>query len=619
MNDKIMISNWARKWYYLIKKNAPNQLVTYGLDGLGNILTWDPSALTYDFLSMHFYHNDSNPDTAKNAVACYFRWMHDNVDDVWVLGETGFSGTAAGDTCLSNPEVGTDTAQYQYADFTMRRSVGCGCKGYAWWQYQEVNWNSCVSKHLGLVTSYPEQRLKPAASLFPTFSAGWPFVSCNRPNNYYDIPGYEYGNISGMVTDENSNPIQDAVVKAYTQGYHTQYTTFSNNQGQFTVFAPEDSLINHLWVSYKGYSCKKLDFYTPPTDPVVLTHINYNRWKKNWTNINYPKAGDTVLINSTDGVVVGNFCGDEAHELLVVKYSTNMAFLYRFYNDHWKQVWTGSIGNWQISSGDKFYAGDFDGDGYDELLCVQNVTNAWASVFYFESLYSGNPWTCTWTNAGSGQIGNWRYAPSDVILPGHFNDTTYCSLLFIRNSFRPTSSCQRLSFNTWVTVWQSSFYIGPPQAGVESPTRFDKYYVGDFNGDGIDELFCTQVTNGTSDMMKVLKLDTAWSALWSNNGISEGVGIYPYRGNLHVGNFDMDRADELLGVGTWATKFDLNVSNQWGWSWSTYDPGKLSDWAVNPSHRIFFLKTMTDVPDYLFVARGTPRINFEFDGYSYDP
>lgn len=105
--------------------------------------------------------------------------------------------------------------------------------------------------------------------------------------------------------------------------------------------------------------------------------------------------------------------------------------------------------------------------------------------------------------------------------------------------------------------------------------------------------------------------------VWSASSLLNG--IYPYRANLHVGNFDSDSADELLGVESWATKFDLNASNQWDWSWSSYESGKLSDWAVNPNHRIFFMKTMTDVPDYLFVARGNPRIDYQFDGYSFNP
>lgn len=31
------------------------------------------------------------------------------------------------------------------------------------------------------------------------------------------------------------------------------------------------------------------------------------------------------------------------------------------------------------------------------------------------------------------------------------------------------------------------------------------------------------------------------------------------------------------------------------------------------------MKVMTDVPDYLFVYRGIPRIDFRFDGYTFDP
>lgn len=120
-------------------------------------------------------------------------------------------------------------------------------------------------------------------------------------------------------------------------------------------------------------------------------------------------------------------------------------------------------------------------------------------------------------------------------------------------------------------------------------------------------------------MMKLIRYDNGWNTLWTNNGQSEGVGIYPYRNRLLVGNFDSDPADEILGIYTWATKFDLNINNQWDWSWSNYGSGRLSDWAVNPNHRIFFMKVMKIVPDYLFVARGNPNTNYRFDGYSLNP
>lgn len=620
VNDKIMISNWSRKWYYLIKKNAPNQLVTYGLDGINNVLFWDPSALTYDFLTMHFYHASSDPDSTGMALHTSLKWMNENVDDVWVLRETGFSGTSV-DSCDGNPLTGSEEDQLQYINFSIRMSVGCGCKGYAWWQYQDVDWKNCLENHLGLITRYPDERLKSGISPFLVFSSHYiPAYFCTEPSNYYNFYGYSSDKVHGVVKDENADPIKDALVFAWDSGYTKLYSTFTNSQGEYTINAPQDTVISLLWVSHKGYTDKKFFHANNSFESTTLTHINYNGWKKNWTNHDYPIQSDSFVVNSPDTVVVGNFCGDEAQELLVIKPFIQMAFLYRFHINHWEQIWTGAIGGWTITGIDKFCAGDFNEDGFDELLCVQNTSNALASIFHFSPQQIDNPWQYVWTNSGSGNIGNWNYQSGDIILSGHFNDSMYSSLLFIRNVFRPTALCQRMSSSSWETIWQQTIFPGFLPPDQQTPSSFDKYYVGDFNGDGIDELFCTQVTSGTTDQMKLLHYgNNTWNLLWGNNGISEGVAIYPYRAYLHVGNFDVDSADEILGVAAWTTKFDLNSSNQWEWSWSTYESGKLSDWSVNPSHRIFFQKVMTDVPDYLFVFRGNPGIDFKFDGYSFDP
>ena len=621
-NDKLLISNWSRKWYYIIKKNAPHQLITYGLDGVNNVLFWDPSALTYDFLSMHSYGASDNPIISANMVATTFKWMHDNMEDVWVLGETGFSGTT--DSCEADAQVGTEIAQYHYANRTMQKALDCGCKGYAWWQYQEVMRGNCRSNYYGIVKYYLDEGLKTAHSLFPEYSSRVPDSQCDRPPYYYKDPNYNYPNISGVVRDEYSNPIKDALVEAWSISYATKYSTFTDNQGKYTIYTPYDTVVNLVWISQKGYTDVNIFTKKPLPDTTTLTHINFNRWKKNWTNINYPVTGNTPEINNTDKIVVGNFCGDEAQELLVVRISTHTAKLYKFNVHHWEQIWTGAIGGWSITSIDKYYAGDLDGDGYDELLCVQNKTNTWADIYRYNPQQSNNPWQYVWTNSGNGQIGSWTYQSNDIILPGRFTDSTFCSLMCIRKNGKQTAAmCQRLSSGSWGSLWSASNLFNPVHIGSWEVSDFDKYHVGDFNGDGIDELFCTQITNGTSDRMTLLQYNTSWNTLWTNNGISEGVGIYPYRAHLHVGNFDSDRADEILGIGSWATKFDFNTSNQWDWSWSTYDSGRLSDWSVTPSDRIFFMKVMTDVPDYLFVSKwiSIPIIPdiYLFSAYSYDP
>ncbi|MBQ5993893.1 MAG: carboxypeptidase regulatory-like domain-containing protein [Bacteroidales bacterium] len=620
-NDKIMISNWSRKWYYTIKKNAPNQLVTYGLDGLNNVLFWDPSALTYDFLTMHFYYKSKDPDSSSMALHTSLKWMNENIDDVWVLGETGFSGTSI-DTCLGDPLTGSEEDQLQYINFSIQMSVGCGCKGYAWWQYQDVGWGKCFGNNLGLLTRYREERFKSNYSPFLIFSSPYiPSYLCTRPGNYYNFYGYSYEKVHGVVKNENSNPIKDALVLGWSNSNKTKYSTFTNSQGEYTIYAPKDTAISLVWISQKGYTSPFFFHINNPLENTTLTRINYNGWKKNWTNHDYPIQGDNFVVRSPDTVVVGNFCGDEAQELLVVKPLSQTASLYSFHINHWGLIWAGIIGNWQIGNNDKFYACDFNGDGIDELLCIQNTFgNSWANIYHYDSQHPNSPWQYVWTNMGNGQIGNWNYAPGDVILSGHFNDSTYCSIICIRNQGHLKNAlCQRLYSSSWTTYWTSTSLPNETYIGSWILGNQDKYYVGDFSGDGIDELLCVQATNGTSDKMTLMQYNASWSTLWSNNGISEGVDICPYRANLHVGNFDSDRADELLGINSWATKFDLNSSNQWNWSWSTYESGKLSDWAVNLEHHAFFMKTMTDVPDYLFVFRGNPRIDFKFDGYSFDP
>ena len=91
--------------------------------------------------------------------------------------------------------------------------------------------------------------------------------------------------------------------------------------------------------------------------------------------------------------------------------------------------------------------------------------------------------------------------------------------------------------------------------------------------------------------------NSSWNTLWSNSG-DNTVGIYPYRNQLVIGNFDFDDKDEILGIYTWATKFDFD-NNSLNWSWST-GASTLSDWDVNYNANCFFMHTIEKAPDYLF-------------------
>lgn len=558
VNDKLLVSNWSRKWYYIIKNNAPRQLVSYGLQKPSTVITWDPSALTYDFLSLHLYHPSNDSSESQNAISSYLKWYHNNYNDIWMIAETGFSGTNDSITHWDET-TGTEHAQYDFADFIMQRSLDCGCKGFSWWQYQDVEWcynHPFFENHLGLLTYYPIQRRKIITNLFPTFfqrtQSG---ANCTQPINYYNINHYTHSSITGIIEDQNSNPLPDAIVFAWDSSWGKYYCTFSDNFGNYNLFTDTDTTLPRVCVSHYGYNTVCFTPHGTQQPTKLLQKINYNHWKKNWTAINYPCPNPFPVITNSDTLLVGNFTGDSADELVHIDFSNHSATLYDFNIDHWRELWTGNLGGWNLLGGDKFCVGDFNGDGIDEILCVQNLDNGWADIYQFDNTSQTNPWIYQWTNAGNGYIGTWQIKQGDVFIGGKFNDVVNYSLMCIDKNTRCKSMLQNLSTSGWNSLWSNVSWIGE-----WCIRNIDKYYKGDFDGDGKDELFCVQTTNGDSDWMTLLRYNSSWQRCWSNDGVSYGIGIYPYRNKLIVGNFDADVNDEILGIHTWATKFDFNLS-----------------------------------------------------------
>ncbi len=97
----------------------------------------------------------------------------------------------------------------------------------------------------------------------------------------------------------------------------------------------------------------------------------------------------------------------------------------------------------------------------------------------------------------------------------------------------------------------------------------DIFYSGDFDGDRTQEMLIVSYAGSSNDYMDVVKyINGEWISLWSNNG-SSSPGIYPYRNNLIVGDFDGDGKDEILGNDNWTTLFKFS-NNNWQWAWSDY-------------------------------------------------
>lgn len=166
---------------------------------------------------------------------------------------------------------------------------------------------------------------------------------------------------------------------------------------------------------------------------------------------------------------------------------------------------------------DNLIVGDFDGDGKEEVL-GWGKTRKWMTSFE----WNGTKWKWKWSNYGD------------------------------------------LSLDSY----KARFSLIP----------------GDFDNDGKTELVGYN-PNGPNDEMLMLDYQ------WYDKGTKWGMGfkptiisntaLYPYRDHLHVGDFNGDGNDELLGWKGWITTFKYNPTlEKFDWKFSE-EHGDLDEFQVN--------------------------------------
>jgi hypothetical protein len=260
-------------------------------------------------------------------------------------------------------------------------------------------------------------------------------------------------------------------------------------------------------------------------------------WQWQWGS----GAGQIGLwnMNNGDQYIAGDFDGDGQDELLAVS-TTGWAHLMKFTGSGWQWMWgtgpNGQIGLWNIHAGDKFIAGDFDGSGRDELLAVS--TTGWAHVMKF----TGSGWQWMWGTGPNGQIGLWNIHVGDKFIAGDFDGSGKAGLLAV--STTGWAHVMKFTGSGWQWLWGTgpNGHIGLWNIGLG-----DKFIAGDFDGSGKAKLLAFS-TNGWSHLMQWT--GSGWQWLWGNAGASQ-IALW----NMNppdlflAGKFDASNSrDELLAI-----------------------------------------------------------------------
>lgn len=251
----------TRGWMKIARKHCPYQMITIGLEGVREILKWDPNVVEADFLSFHPY--EYEPDQVRSAIYWYGKY----VDKPWIIGETSIP--ADNDSVLYSDQV-------EFLKKVYKQSLDCGAIGFSWWQYKDVRWEEFHASYMGIMSNSGETEIteagltidgemKPVAETFKILSSLKGTGSCYLPSNYYNHTDNREFLLTGKVVDSEGKPIEGAVIVGWDDPWLNLFHTKTQADGSFML--KSSFPVVHVRVSATRYSVLSLDFEPEKAKP----------------------------------------------------------------------------------------------------------------------------------------------------------------------------------------------------------------------------------------------------------------------------------------------------------------------------------------------------------------
>ena len=283
---------------------------------------------------------------------------------------------------------------------------------------------------------------------------------------------------------------------------------------------------------------------SPPYCPVC-----YTRMKKTL----YPAVGH----NFSDAIA-GDFTGDKKSDILIHNGNDLAIFRTSPASNTLDLLWIANNivpaapgGNtWQPAPNDRYYIGDFNGDGKDDVIVFNG--SDWVMPYLGLLRSTGSGLECVARYDGS-IPGFWTMKPGDQLFVGDFNGDGKADL-FIFNGSNWVMPYLGLLRSTGTSLAGATRHDGSIPGWIMKPN--DQFFAGDFDGDHKTDLY---VFNGTNWGPKYLGMLRSSGSALSNVKLFTG-SLPGWSLNTNdrflVGDFDGDG------------KADLYVFNGTDWAWA---------------------------------------------------
>ncbi len=290
---------------------------------------------------------------------------------------------------------------------------------------------------------------------------------------------------------------------------------------------------------------------TPPPgpDPMVLTWEPFRAWRWLQTGLmeewHRSGLGQFTLAKCGTRLVEGDFNGDGLSDFAC-------GYDYGGANSElWVHLSTGSkftLGPWfksgvgqfnMAACGDRFVVGDFNHDGRDDIACGYDYGGANSELFVFSS--TGSSFTLQSAYRSGGQFSMPRCGNRFVV--GDFNgdgkDDIACGYDYgglDGELFAFLSTGSAFNLETW---YRNGGQFSMPRCG-------NRFVVGDFNGDGKDDVACGyDYGAATGELFAFVSTGASFHLeTWYHSGAGE-FSMPQCGGRFVVGDFDADGRDDV--------------------------------------------------------------------------
>lgn len=626
------------------------------------------NASKFDIVFMGDGFSSSNQSEYNTLVANYFKAMftHDNgnldnvlseLQDAFNVYRVNMNSVQSGVTqyeCESDDSCPSTAASNRNTAFNFRYSGCWNCC----WMTKSGNTDSKINNALSSVglsgAEYVVMILNESG--FGGCSYGKVLSITKTTSNNTLL--HELGHSVGKLADEYERPgcqgaSNPTAVNVDKNPNPSKWNKFARNT--ITTGSPSEYNVD----GFEGARYKQECIYRASSNSTMRNNTNlfnppsYNEfWKRNKSKSKY----------NFEKVIVGNFQGNSYSDVLLhygnyiaaypteqPKGFTGSGVSTRPANSYitTKKV-KGPGGTWYVSNKDRFYVGDFTGDGYDDLLvfypngkysrlgilksvpdgfeCVRKVyynLTGWqmrdGDQFHIADLNGDGKddfYVFNATNWNQGYMGMFRSTGNnfsyvkryDKYLPGHFmssGDKYHVADLNGDNKeelvlFNKNSKVTRLFKSSGNTLSLSEEYFASLPGWTSKAG--DKYYIADINGDGKDDVYVFNGTNWGPEYLLMLRSDGSkynYIRRYDNNLPGWNMNN---RDKFYVADIDGNGKEDLYVFNNqdWSTQYLGRVITSGSTVSVTHQNGWIGGWNLGASDKLL-VDNRDSGRDHLFI------------------